>query len=1806
MKRTIKIISVFLAVLTILGVFSVANPVLAAEVNEDYALTQKIKEIQTEKDEPTIIGEIESKRDRYTKVFQKSDGTSVAVVASTPVHYEENGKWVDIDNTLVEVTENDETVYENKSNDFTVELPQEMDEKDSVSIEKDGYSISFTLDGYDVFEKSQKSKANKKEKTKKEKSKTEIDDSFIDKTETVVYENVGETTDIEYSVTPTGLKENIILTKKPKSEVSYTYTIVAENLNGKANEDGSVSFTDSQVNEIYNIPAPVMFDAKNVVSKDIEVKFSGENGQYKLTYTPSYDWLKNEAKYPVTVDPVLQVVDGSYVDESYIDSANSNTNYGAESYLYSMNTSNREMVSLFNISQPCILGSDAVVKNVTFRVNVSEINSSNNQNVVVGAYPIRTNWTENTVSYSSKPEIGEPVAEQVYPASFIGYKGFDITEIFNNSEQESFYGIALKVKNQTNIGDYVKFSSSEDYAWGNYPYFQIEYYETSGLNNQFDYHKQDVGRAGTVYYNDFSGLIYIEREDMGLYCPYLPVQINSYFNSGSGGSYFSNKIFNGMLTPGYGYGWTTNYNQSIEYVSSIDGGRFLYRDGNNQTIYFKYSGEIVNNKKKWVEDVDIFSSSSGYTLYSPNTTDFNSNLNAVTVEDDDLIRNFNSAGCITKITTYVDSADDTDTKIPYSTKIDYLHLDGNDYINRWNLIGKITDSIGREYRFSYSENEKGGFLLDSIQAYDASGNAVVIGGKPYKMDFHYMSIILSDGLTYSYLTSIEYPDGNSVKYDLYSSSKYLQNVDGYRITISDTNVNPQTIEERRYYSNNSYVDGNVLTVEKVNEYEKVFTDKNGVKKTKQFDMYGRTINTTNSDNCTVIPVVYTEEENTFGEITDKLYNRDYQYTPYTKTNLIKNSSFDYGTNYWNIVRNVSHTNTEDAIANNTNPNSLKITGITDDYLYASQVVEINNGNSGDEYVLEFSVKQTTNSDSDNKTLIQNAVLIETRTNDTGSESWDIIDYVEVNPLNSNWQTYSYKFELENDCNEIKITPCYSLQVGETYYDDIKLFSLTESEMGFLEPEFSNSPNDSDEPSIDVSRTTEGIELSISDGEKAISISDLYSDENWNQQKLTDFNGIETNYLYNISTGLLTNETGDNNKNISYTYNGMGELATVSQTVAGLGTMSTSYSYSGDRISSITHNGFSYNYIYDDWGNIISVKVGAQPLVSYEYDSNNDNVNKITYGNGDYILYTYNTSGEIATIKSYLSTGILKTHYQYTYNNGELSKITDVLQNTEKSFNGKNYEIKDLSTNEIYYSFTESEHNKIENYGGVNYNTNDQYDGCDLVTIATYEDSNSNNESKYYSFSSERDFFGRVENKNMKTFYELQDGDEVDFYTSSEYTYKDLDEETTSLLVESYKSSVGFSFEMSGEILTEQSIEYFYEYDESGNITRIYFKEFEDDGSLLKETTVCSYEYDSAGQLVRENNKTLEKTYVLVYDVGGNIVSKKEYAFTEVNDLSALTPTDTVNYGYDATWKDKLTSFDGNAISYDNMGNPLNYVSQMPGGEVVSGSLTWNGRQLTSVQLENARYEYFYDQDGLRIKTIEYDDSNSVQSVTRYVWHDGVLAGYSIENPSDNSVKTVKILFDDTGDSVGYTFYDSSNNSYKTFYFQKNLQGDIVCVYNSAGSALVTYSYDAWGNVTTKSHGSSILDVLNAYLAIVYTPITYRGYNYDLNTGLYYLQSRYYNPVYGRFLNLDTTEILEKTKGTIHGANLFAYCNNNPVMNVDYTGEGLSLIALALIGGLPGLILVLLVIFGIYSFHKGNAEELQNKIDDIIEQNPELR
>ena len=98
-------------------------------------------------------------------------------------------------------------------------------------------------------------------------------------------------------------------------------------------------------------------------------------------------------------------------------------------------------------------------------------------------------------------------------------------------------------------------------------------------------------------------------------------------------------------------------------------------------------------------------------------------------------------------------------------------------------------------------------------------------------------------------------------------------------------------------------------------------------------------------------------------------------------------------------------------------------------------------------------------------------------------------------------------------------------------------------------------------------------------------------------------------------------------------------------------------------------------------------------------------------------------------------------------------------------------------------------------------------------------------------------------------------------------------------------------------------------------------------------------------------------------------------------------------------------------------------------------------------------------------------------------------------------------------------------------------GDIIKIVDSNGKSVGSYEYDAWGVATVNDlDGSGIAEI---------NPIRYRGYYWDAETGLYYLNTRYYDPVVGRFIKMDEISILNRAKHHINGLNLFAYCLNNP-------------------------------------------------------------
>lgn len=196
-----------------------------------------------------------------------------------------------------------------------------------------------------------------------------------------------------------------------------------------------------------------------------------------------------------------------------------------------------------------------------------------------------------------------------------------------------------------------------------------------------------------------------------------------------------------------------------------------------------------------------------------------------------------------------------------------------------------------------------------------------------------------------------------------------------------------------------------------------------------------------------------------------------------------------------------------------------------------------------------------------------------------------------------------------------------------------------------------------------------------------------------------------------------------------------------------------------------------------------------------------------------------------------------------------------------------------------------------------------------------------------------------------------------------------------------------------------------------------------------------------------------------------------------------------SYNYtDATYKDKPTSYDGKSIAYDSNGNMTNFNGW---------TYTWSGKNLSSSTNGTNNVSYEYTTDGFRThKTV-------------------------------NGVTTTYIL--------------NGNNNITS---ETNGQGDIIGLLDSSNTEVVAYRYDSWGKLLNIS--GSLASTVGAK-----NPFHYRSYYYDTETGLYYLQSRYYNPEINRFISKDDASYHE-SETEVNG-NLYAYANDNPVMNVDPSG-----------------------------------------------------
>ena len=572
---------------------------------------------------------------------------------------------------------------------------------------------------------------------------------------------------------------------------------------------------------------------------------------------------------------------------------------------------------------------------------------------------------------------------------------------------------------------------------------------------------------------------------------------------------------------------------------------------------------------------------------------------------------------------------------------------------------------------------------------------------------------------------------------------------------------------------------------------------------------------------------------------------------------------------------------------------------------------------------------------------------------------------------------------------------------------------------------------------------------------------------------------------------------------------------------------TKYAYdaNGNKTAVTDGNGNVTNYTYDTNGNVLSIKNGTSGN-DYSY-TGSGYVSKITHNGFSYsfnydVFYNLLSTkiGNVAiTSNTYDSNGNLsKTTYangdyfEYTYDDygnitlitGETGKIAEMIYN-KQGLVTKAVDYSSGETSYYYYTFdgslereyrTSSDgsltHYIITNADGNTVEKTSVNGQTKTITTGTDKDGKSFVSNDGVTNETSTDDFGRT--TQVRTV--RSDGTLV-FNTDYEYANGKAENSTTNL-VSKYSQSYG----------SDSVLSYDYSYDANGNITEI-----KQNGKLTNK-----YVYDSLNEL-KEEYDYVNKFYInYSYDRAGNLQNKYE----QVLDPTYGYPTGTQNgntYEYtDTSWKDKLTKVNGSNISYDANGNPLSYRDGM--------SFEWeNGRILKNINTSDKAIQMSYDSNGMRTqKTV-----------------DGVKTNYYYDS-NKNLIALVK------GNDTLLFYYDSDGSatsfSYNgTMYFYvKNLQGDVIRIIDLAGTEVASYVYDAWGNIKDTKGEPTIREI---------NPIRYRGYVYDTETSLYYLQSRYYDPFTGRFLNADDTHYIMFPSLM---ANLYTYCDNNAISNTDTNGK----------------------------------------------------
>ena len=518
-----------------------------------------------------------------------------------------------------------------------------------------------------------------------------------------------------------------------------------------------------------------------------------------------------------------------------------------------------------------------------------------------------------------------------------------------------------------------------------------------------------------------------------------------------------------------------------------------------------------------------------------------------------------------------------------------------------------------------------------------------------------------------------------------------------------------------------------------------------------------------------------------------------------------------------------------------------------------------------------------------------------------------------------------------------------------------------------------------------------------------------------------------------------------------------------------------YEYDGENLVGIYNNGYKYEFYYDDDTRITEVKLNDISLIRHNYLENGKTTvyangsysekefagNHTTFNTGENDGYTYEYDTEKNADTYEFENGLILS---YSYD--EAGELKGVETNTDFSIGYDKVENESGSVTDITYTICGDEYKQVDTL---------KYDE-EIGKSISSELISGSEFTKYYDEDN-----GLVEKLNV-------DG--------REYKNHIIYGENSKVELINYNDGSSVS----------------YTYDNDDNITMV--KE--------NDQVVTEYQYDLLDRLIVEidyKNSTISK---YTYDLYGNIKSSEKYDYKN-GEIGELISSD--SYVYSKVYGDQLVEFNGNTITYDESGKPLEYYN--------GSKFKWNGDKLVQAVVGEKTIEFEQDNNGtVTRKSINGTDTVYCVEGTDYI-------------AETTNGKTIIYMYDLEANILGFTYEG------KEYYYVKNGLNDVTKIVNSDNEFVCSYTYDAWGNITEIAGDKEIAEI-NKY--------RYRSYYYDVDLKMYYLHSRYYDTTTGRFISTDNLDMMIYNEDNL---NLYAYCKNNPVYYVDPEGTTATLVVFSL-------------------------------------------